>query len=69
METNKIIPKKENEGKGFKYTVTDEQIREYAKWTLKEKLQWIFETNELLVKVQTDEERERARIIKHKVAY
>ena len=37
METNKIIPKKENEGKGFKYTVTDEQIREYAKWTLKEK--------------------------------
>ncbi len=69
MEINKIIPKKENEGKGFKYTVTDEQIREYAKWTLEEKLQWIFETNELLAKVQSPEERERARVIKHKVMY
>ncbi|MEI6508125.1 MAG: hypothetical protein WCO54_06540 [Bacteroidota bacterium] len=69
MEINKIIPKKENEGKGFKYTVTDEQIREYAKWTLEEKLQWIFETNELLAKVQAPEERERARVIKHKVMY
>ena len=68
MDLNKIIPKKENEGKGFRYTVTDEQLREYAKWSLGEKLQWIFETIELLDKVQTDEEQERVRIIKHKMA-
>ena len=66
MDINNIIPKIENEGKGFKYTVTDEQLNEYAKWSMEDRLRWIFETNELLTQVQTDEERERAIQIKHK---
>lgn len=40
----------------------------YQKWSIKERLQWIWDTNVLLSKIQTPEERERARIIKHKCA-
>lgn len=68
MENN-FKPKENNSDKGFNYSVTPEQLKEYAKWTWQERLHWIFETNEFLSKVQTNEERERARIIKHKVAF
>lgn len=56
---NKIIPKKENENKGFSYTVSDEQIAAYSKWTIAEKLRWLEETNKLIYSLQTPEERKR----------
>ncbi len=63
---NEIIPKKENAGKGFHYTVTDEQIAEYAKWTIEEKMNWIVSTAGFINKVQTPEERKLSRQIKGK---
>jgi hypothetical protein len=63
---NNIKPKLENADKGYSYTVTQEQIDAYKKWSLKEKLQWIWDTNVLLSKVQTPEERAHILRIKHK---
>jgi hypothetical protein len=63
---NSLKPKLENADKGFSYTVTKEQIEAYKKWSLKEKLQWIWDTNILLYTIQTPEERERSRYIKFK---
>ena len=65
--TDTIKPKLENADKGYHYTVTPEQIEAYQNWTLEERLQWIWDTNVLLSKIQTLEERERARMIKHKM--
>ncbi len=59
----KIIPKKENENKGYHYSVTDEQIAAYSKWTLYEKMRWIEETNKFIYSVQTPAERELRRNI------
>lgn len=66
MTYQKIIPKHENADKGYSYTVTDEQLEVYAKWTLEERLQWIFETFELVSQLQTPVEKARALAIKHK---
>ncbi len=62
---NRIVPKKENTDKGFHYTVSDEQIAQYAKWTLLEKLTWLEETAKFIYNVQTPEERERMKRVKH----
>lgn len=61
-----IKPKLENADKGFSYTVTPDQLEAYQKWTLQERMQWIWETNVFLSNVQTPEEREHARHIKFK---
>lgn len=61
---NPIKPKKENANKGFHYAVSDEQIAEYAKWTLLEKLTWLEETAKFIYNIQTPEERERMRRMK-----
>ena len=60
-KTYKIVPKKENANKGFHYTVSDEKIKAYAKFTLLEKLNWLERTNKFLFSIQTPEERERMR--------
>jgi hypothetical protein len=59
-------PKKENEGKGFKYVVTMEQIREHQKKSPEEILLWIEEYARFLHEFQTPEDKERMRILKHK---
>ncbi len=64
---NKIIPIKENEHVGFRYTVTQAQIDAYAKWTIEEKFRWIEQTAKFIAAVQTPEEREMMRRIKGKV--
>lgn len=66
MNKPAIIPKYENADKGYTYTVTDEQIAAYAKWTLDERLQWVFDTYELVSQLQTPEEKARAIEMKHK---
>ncbi len=59
-------PKKENEGKGFEYFITDEQIAAYQKWTLKERLDWLWNTTILIKSAQTEEEKRLVYKIKHK---
>ena len=58
-----MSPKKENENKGFNYTVSDDKIAAYSKFTLLDKLRWLEETNKFLYSIQTNEERERMRKI------
>lgn len=58
---NKIIPKVENAHKGFHYTVTDEQIKEHQKRTVKEIFEWLEKTSKFIYEIQTPEERERMR--------
>lgn len=61
----KITPKAENANKGFHYTVTDEQIKEHQKRSLKEIFEWLEKTNKFVYALQTPEEREMAKKIKN----
>ena len=61
-----IIPKKENEGVGFRYHVTMEQMLEHQKKSTDEILEWIEEHAAFLQAFQTEEDRERMRIMKNK---
>ncbi len=63
--SKKIIPKKENANKGFHYTVSDEQIAAYQKFTIEEKFRWLENGNKFIYLMQTPEERERMRRIKN----
>lgn len=60
----KIILKAENADKGFHYTVTDEQIKEHQKRTVKEIFEWLENTNKFIYALQTPEERERIKKLK-----
>ena len=60
-----IIPIAENANKGFHYTVTDEQIREHQKRSVKEIFEWLEKTNKFIHSIQTPEERERMRKAKN----
>lgn len=62
----KIIPKKENEGLGFQYSISDEQVEAYSKLSVREKFAWLESINEFIYKFQTPEERERMYLLKGK---
>lgn len=63
---HKIIPKAENYNNGFHYTVTDEQIKEHQKRSIKEIFEWLEKTSKFIYEIQTPEERKRMREIKGK---
>ncbi|HRO41955.1 MAG TPA: hypothetical protein PL009_03935 [Flavipsychrobacter sp.] len=44
---------------GFDYTVTDEQLEAFQKWTIEERLNWILENMKFMRAIQTREERIR----------
>ena len=50
---------KENEGVGFTYTVTEEQVRKHMALPPEAILQWIEEMATFIYELQTPEERER----------
>ena len=60
---DEIIPQEGNSKKGFHYSITDQQIAQYGKQTLLEKLAWLKETNKFIYSLQTTEERELRRNI------
>ena len=62
---SKIIPKKENANKGFHYTVSDEQIELYSKFSLIEKLRWLENGNKFIAMFQTPEEKVRMHEMKN----
>ena len=64
-----IIPKAENAGRGYHYTVTDEQIAAHLKRSMKEIFEWLEETNKFIYALQTPEERKRCREIKGKGSF
>ena len=59
-----LIPKAENEGKGFFYEVSDEQIALHQKRSLEEIFQWLSSCSKFIHALQTQEERERMKKIK-----
>ena len=63
----KIIPKAENANKGFHYTVTDDQIKEHQKRSMKEIFEWLETTNKFIYELQTPEERERMKRAKNAI--
>jgi hypothetical protein len=65
MKTYSITPKVENADKGFHYTVTDEQMREHQKRSVKEIFEWLEKTNKFVYSLQTPKEREMSRKIKN----
>ena len=65
LDKYKVTPKIENANKGFHYTVTDEQIREHQKRSVKEIFDWLEKTNKFIFALQTPEERILYRKIKN----
>ena len=59
------MPKKENENKGFHYTMTDEQLQAGSKRTIEEIFEWLESTNRFIYSIQTPEERERVKRAKN----
>ena len=57
---SKLVPIKENQNKGFHYTVSDVQIAAHQKLTLHELFEWLESTNRFVSKVQTPEEKRRS---------
>ena len=62
---DRITPKTENTGKGFHYTVTEEQIKEHQKRSIKEIFEWLEKTNKFIYSLQTPEERLKIRKVKN----
>ena len=52
-------PLKQNEGVGFTYTMTMEQMQKHAALTPEAVLEWIQQTATFIYELQTPEERER----------
>ena len=46
-----------DEQRGFHYTVNEDQLAEYATWSLEEKMRWVSETAHFTQAMQTREER------------
>ena len=61
-----ITPKQENEGIGFFYTVTDEQIAQHQKLSISQIFEWLDSTRRLVESVQTEKEKEFAKKLKNK---
>ncbi|MEM7552155.1 MAG: hypothetical protein AAF363_20895 [Bacteroidota bacterium] len=51
--------------RGFKYTVSQEQIDAHRKLSVKEIFAWLEQTNKFIYQVQTPEERSRMKKIKN----
>lgn len=61
-----IRPIKENASVGYYYEVTQEQIDQHRKRSLKEILSWLDSTSKLITSLQTDEEKKRVNNLKGK---
>ncbi len=60
-----LIPIKENEHKGFHYTVSDDQIAAHQKRTVIEVFEWLEKTSMFVFSLQTPEERKQSIINKN----
>jgi hypothetical protein len=61
----KLAPKQENKNKGFRYTVTDEQIKAHQARSVEEIILWVESTAKFIYELQTPEERERMKKAKN----
>lgn len=64
MQKDKIIPKKENEGIGYTYSVTMEEMEKHAALSVEEVFAWIEEQAKFWYEYQTPAERERIYLYK-----
>jgi len=59
-----LLPKKENEGKGYFFSVTEEEIRQHMNRSPKDIFQWLESTNKFVSQVQNSQEKERSKMAK-----
>jgi hypothetical protein len=59
-----IEPIKENEGVGFTYTVTEEEVRKHQALSPEAVFEWIQQMATFIYELQTPEERERKYLFK-----
>ena len=59
-----LLPKKENQGKGYFFDVTDEEIKQHLSRSPKDIFQWLESTNKFVSQVQTPIEKEKSRLSK-----
>lgn len=65
-----LKPKKENQDKGYFFTVTDQEIIAHRGRSFKDIVSWLETTNKFVYAIQTEEERtksHRAKTIENKV--
>lgn len=54
---DKIIPKAENANKGFDYEIDEEMLQRFQTWTPEQRMDWVFETADLILSSQTPAQR------------
>ncbi len=59
-----IQPEMENEGVGFKYTITEEQFRKHSQLSTEEVFRWLEEMAYFFHETQTEEEKMRKYVFK-----
>jgi hypothetical protein len=59
-----LLPKKGNQGKGYFFDVTDDQIKEHLTRSPKDIFQWLESTNKFVNLVQTEQEKHKSRLAK-----
>ncbi len=59
-----LLPKKENQGKGYFFDVTDDQIKEHLTRSPEDIFQWLESTNKFVNLVQTEQEKNKSRLAK-----
>lgn len=64
-----IKPKLENAKKGFKYYIEPSMLAMFQQWTVEQRIDWVFETAELVLEHQTPKQREAMERIKNGVNY
>ena len=64
MERQTLVPKTENQEKGYYFSVTDDEIRAHLARSCKDIFQWIETTNRFIYQAQTPQERFRSKMSK-----
>ena len=59
-----LLPKKENEGKGYFFDVTEEEIKQHLNRSPKDIFQWLESTNRFVSQIQTSTEKKRSKTVK-----
>lgn len=57
-----LLPREENQNKGFYFSVTDEEIKAHLNRSCKDIFQWLETTNRFVYQAQTAQERTRSKL-------
>lgn len=55
------VPKAENQGRGYYFTVSDQEIKDHRKRSFEDIVSWLETTNKFVHSIQTPEERKNTK--------